>query len=910
MTRSLAGTWRFALDARDRGERDRWFRRRLGGTIRLPGSLQAQGNGERPSPKTEWMSNTGAWGVHLPPHYRRLARSKKAFTTTLFLQPHRHYQGPAWYQRDVVIPTSWSGRRVVLELERCHWTTAVWFAGRRLESQDSLSVPHRHVLTDNAIPGRSVLTLRVDNRYAVDIGRDAHSISDHTQTNWNGVIGRVALTATPRVWIEDVQVYPDARRRSVDVRVTVGNATGGPASARLLLACGAVRAGRSLPVEWNGATTTVRLHLPRSTKLWDEFSPALHRLRVVLITDSGRDTRVIPFGLRDFRARGTRFAINGRPVFLRGTLECAVFPRTGYPPADVRSWRRIFAVCMAHGLNHMRFHSWCPPEAAFAAADAAGVYLQIEAASWASVGDGRPQDAWIQAEARRILREYGHHPSFVMMAYGNEPGGTRRDAWLGGFVRALRREDPRRVHTSGSGWPAIPENQFHVHPDPRIQHWAEGLASRVHARPPETMTDYRAFVRKHKVPVVAHEIGQWCAYPNFAEMRKYTGLLQPRNFAAFKAVLAKQGMARRARDFLMASGTWQEEVYKEEVESALRTSGFGGFQLLDLHDFPGQGTSLVGVLDPFWDPKPYHDVARWRGFCGPTVVLARMKKRSWTSRETFRAALEVAHFGSQPLPRASVRWRITNASGRLVASGRTPSRRFPIGNALRAGAVAFPLHSLQAPGRYVLSARLDGAGATNSWSFWVYPNPAPLRVPKNVLVTRTLDAAARARLAAGGRVLYLPDPKKVDTGGAVLGFAPVFWNTCFTNNHPPHTLGLTCDPKHPALAGFPNDGRMDWQWWDIVHGASAMCLDKFPRSIKPIIQPIDTWYENRRLALAFECSVGRGRLLVCSADLLSNPPGRPAASLLRASLLAYMSSPSFPPAARLAVSALTTVVSR
>jgi hypothetical protein len=111
------------------------------------------------------------------------------------------------------------------------------------------------------------------------------------------------------------------------------------------------------------------------------------------------------------------------------------------------------------------------------------------------------------------------------MAYGNEPAGHDKE-YLARWVARYRTSDSRRLHTSASGWPQIDENQFHVTPDPRIQAWGAGLTSRINARPPETRTDYRDYIRQRSVPVISHEIGQWCVYPNFDEIPKYTGYLK------------------------------------------------------------------------------------------------------------------------------------------------------------------------------------------------------------------------------------------------------------------------------------------------------------------------------------------------------------------------------------------------
>ena len=680
--------------------------------------------------------------------YRQPGNVKVPF----WLQPDKHYVGPAWYERDVVVPPEWKGRRVVLHLERPHWQTIAWLDGRVTGSSDSLSTPHEHDL-GTVEPGKHRLTIRVDNRLVVDVGLNSHSVTDHTQSNWNGIVGRMELRPAARVWIEDLQVHPRVASRSAVVRGRIGNATGGPGRGTLRLEVsageGAAVAPKASDVSWeaSGGTFEVEVPLGASAPLWDEFSPALHRLSATLEAGEARDTRTVRFGLREIGTQGTQFVVNGRKAFFRGTLECAIFPKTGHPPTDVDSWRRIVRIAKAHGLNMIRFHSWCPPEAAFTAADEEGFYYQVEVASWANsstrLGAGLPIDEWLYRETARILKAYGNHPSFVLLPYGNEPAG--RDAeFLGRWVEHWKALDPRRLYTSASGWPQIPENQFHVAPDPRIQAWGQGLASRVNAKPPETRTDYRDYVRARPVPVISHEIGQWCAYPNLAERSKYTGYLKAKNFDIFADTLAASGMADQAAAFLHASGKLQSLLYKEDIESALRTPGMGGFQLLDLHDFPGQGTALVGVLDPFWDSKGYVTAEAFQRFSGPTVPLARLDRRVFTTAETLEADLEVAHFGPKPLAGARPVWRLVGEDGRAVARGTLPARDVPVDNGIALGRVSVSLAKLAAPRKYRLVVGIEGTPFENDWDVWVYPPRVDTAVPAGV------DGRARARCRDGG----------------------------------------------------------------------------------------------------------------------------------------------------------------
>jgi hypothetical protein len=399
------------------------------------------------------------------------------------------------------------------------------------------------------------------------------------------------------------------------------------------------------------------------------------------------------------------------------------------------------------------------------------------------------------------------------------------------------------------------------------------------------------------VPVVSHEIGQWCVYPNLEEIAKYDGPLKARNFEIFRDSLAASGMADQARDFLRASGKLQTLLYKEDIESALRTPGMGGFQLLDLHDFPGQGTALVGVLDPFWDSKGYVSPEEWSRFCGPTVPLARLVKRVFTTDETLTARLEVAHFGQAPLSKVRTSWRLVGADGRAVARGALAPRDVPVDNGTALGDVSIRLSGFPAPSRYRLVVGLEGTRIENDWDVWIYPPSVVLDPPADVKVVSRMDDALPA-LERGGRVLLLVPPTQVrgdELGPVALGFSSIFWNTAWTRRQAPHTLGVLCDPKHPALARFPTEAHSNWQWWYLVSRAGAMILDGLPNELRPTIQVIDDWFTNRRLGLLFEARVEGGRLLVCSIDLAGDLTLNPVARQMRHSLIQYAASPRFQP---------------
>ncbi len=898
-TVDLAGTWRFALDPEDEIARTAPGAWRFPDLIQLPGILTAQGYGNVPNIRTNWTGDEWKY-----PELFKEWQADENFKMPFFLQPPRHYLGAAWYERDIEIPADWREGEAWLWLERVHWQSTVWLDGHEVGRADSLGTPHEFELGSVA-PGRHRLTLRIDNRLdPVNVGPLSHSVTDHTQGNWNGVVGAIELRRRPASRIDSVQVYP-AIDGTARVRVSGrlgGEQTTGQVEVRLE---GAGAAAPLRSAQLPPGPFEVELHglLAVEPTAWSEYSPKLYRLAASLSVGGGEpaDRHRVSFGFREVGTRDGRITLNGRKIFLRGTLECAIFPLEGHPRTDVEWWRRVIRICKAHGLNHIRFHSWCPPEAAFAAADELGFYYQVEASSWANrgprLGDGEPVDAWIEAETERMLRTYGNHPSFMLMAYGNEPGGPNHVQWLEGWVKRRQAGDPRRLYTTAAGWPVQPGSDYHNSPRPRLQRWGLGLKSIFNGEPPRTDFDWTATVAEFAdAPTVAHEIGQWCVYPNFSEIAKYTGHFKARNFEIFRETARRNGLLPQARDFLMASGRWQAMAYKHDIEAALRTPGFGGFQLLDLHDFPGQGTALVGVLDAFWEEKGYISAEEFHRFCGPIVPLARLKQMVFTSAETLEADVEIAQFGPADLRDAVATWTLAQAGGAIIGHGQFAPRNLATGELHRIGTIAAPLAEVNAPAQLRLTVRIEGSDSANAWDVFVYPAAIDVSPPPGIVVTENLGQA-KAALARGERVLWMPrvaeirdDPERP----LIAGFSPMFWNTVWTDWQPPHTLGILCDPTHPALARFPTDAHSNWQWWDIQRESQPFILTRHA-TLRPVVQVIDDWVTNRKLAYVFEARVGPGRLLACAAQLARGSAG-PSTRQLLASLQAYASSDKFAPA--------------
>ena len=410
----LSGSWQFTTDS------TRWDN-----TIRLPGSMTSNGLGEDITVSTPWTGGIVDSAYFRSDAYARY-RESGHIKVPFWLQPVKYYKGVAWYKKEITVPAGWEQQDIHLFLERCHWETRLWVDDIEVGMQNALGAPHQYDLSDVLRPGKHTLTLRIDNRIKdIDPGENSHSISDHTQGNWNGVVGDMYLQVRPKVNIARTIIYPDISDKSVRVKTILRNRKKSQATALLALEADGKRMQKKVTLQPGTNEVDAVLSLGDEIRLWDEFHPNLYQLKVSLTDEEQNttDSREESFGMRDFKVVDGCITVNNRPVFLRGALDCAAFPKTGYPPTDQEAWKRIFTAFQAHGLNHVRFHSWCPPEAAFCAADEMGLYLEIECSSWANqsttIGDGRPLDRFIWDESERIVATFGNHPSFCMMMYGN-----------------------------------------------------------------------------------------------------------------------------------------------------------------------------------------------------------------------------------------------------------------------------------------------------------------------------------------------------------------------------------------------------------------------------------------------------------------------------------------------------------
>ncbi|MCR2805753.1 sugar-binding domain-containing protein [Paenibacillus soyae] len=926
----LEGSWRLQLDEGKQG-----LRRPLGDTMALPGTTSFARKGKR---------NEEALIGSLTDEYK--------------------FEGYAWFEREIDIPERLGGKTCFLHLERTRVTT-VWIDGREVGTRNSLNTPHLYDVTAFLASGRHTITIRVDNTDYPTKG--GHMTSPDTQTNWNGITGKIELQFHDRVYLRKLRVYPNVSDRSVRI---VSELVGDAAGVHAVVSAASFNGGdsrheaeeRTYALE--SQELTIDYPLGEEALLWSDAEPNLYRLRVSLQGADGEKlgAEELTVGLREFKAAGDKFTINGAKTFLRGKHDGLIFPLTGFAPTDVEEWERILRIAKSYGMNHYRFHTCCPPEAAFEAADRVGIYMEPELPFWGTITDesderhNQAEQDYLVSEGFAMLEAFGNHPSFVMMSLGNELWGSKTR--ISEILQAYKAFDARPLYTQGSNnfqWvPVILEEedffcgvrmsrerlfrgsyamcdapQGHVQVDPpsTMKDYDEALfPSSAGAGPGasgeagEIQIQYGTEARTVQaeaaddqlipsVPVVSHEIGQYATFPDFREIEKYTGPLKARNFEIFRERLEAKGLGHLAERYFECSGKLAADCYKEELEAAFRTKHLAGFQLLDLQDFSGQGTALVGMLDAFMDSKGLISPEEWRTFCSDAVLLARFEKFNYEAGETFEAGVELVYYRQTPVDGLRLQWELNDGQSR-IAEGETEIAAASGETNIDIGRIGLTLPSVTAMTRLELLLSIPGTDIRKSYSLWVYPSAQEkLDLTGAPLFTELTDEAVRL-LEQGAGIILLPKPDTISksiegTYATDFWCYPMFRSISESMNRPVPvgTMGLLIENTHPVFKDFLSEEHSTYPWWSIVMNSRSVILDDVAPSLNPIVQTIDNFERNHKLGLLSECRVGNGRVLFGALDadsLMSTLEGR---QLLR-SMIGYAKSGEFAPDASLTLDEL------
>lgn len=821
------------------------------------------------------------------------------------------YVGECGYSRTIEIPEDMANRPLRLEMERVMWKSSLKIDGKELGQENiSLNSPHCFDIPPLSA-GKHLFDITIDNSEQRDISFSnlCHSYTNDTQTMWNGVLGNFKLSVAPTVELRSLNVYPDIKKGEIALVLNVDNLSSAKKKRKISITVKENRTGAIVGylsakhVASEGRSLMKSVIKLDNPKLWDEFSPSLYTVEAKTEGSSVSCS----FGMREVETSGKNLLVNGKKVFLRGTLDCCVFPLTGVPPTDKNGWEKEMQTLKDWGFNHIRFHSWCPPEAAFEVADSLGLYLQTELPVWSlKIGDDSVVTQFLHDEFRHMSESYGNHPSWIMTTCGNE---LQHDFnVLNNLVKEMKTADGRRLYAAisftfekGHGGQAEPFDDFLI-TQWTNDGWARGQGI-FDEQPPSFDKNYSKSMGCVTVPLVSHEIGQYAVYPNMEEIGKYVGTLDPLNFKAVKNDLEAKGLMGKAKDFLDATGRFAHVLYKEEIERAMKTPGFSGVQLLGIQDFPGQGTALVGLIDAFWDAKGMVDAEDFRQFNSPVVPLANFSKAVYSSNEEFHARIDVANYGSDRLENTKILWTLSDEKGK-TESGSIVASLIPQGEVAEIGEIDVLLSEFTVPSKLKLILKIENTDYENCWNVWAYPRMDNL-VTKRVTVTSDF-ATAKVALQRGERVLYLPNASKVV--GIESKFLPVFWSPVHFPNQA-GGMGVLAVADHPSLKGFPNDGHSDWQWWNPVKNASVMLMDSVfdkntGRNIEPIIGVIDNFYKNRRLGYLFETRCGNGSLIVSSINLKIDSPE--IKSLFKG-IIDYMESSGFNPANEISLETLEAI---
>jgi beta-galactosidase len=911
----LDGKWTFALDPQDVGDQENWHSQDFSTSILVPGSWEEQGFGD--APKSRLL---GGWNKH------------------------HEYEGAAWYSRTVEIPAEWAGRSIELTLKGVRWRSRVWVDGIRCGQQEQLSIPHRYDLTPHLKPGSSHrLAIQVNNRmlYALP---ESHINSDQTATHWGGITGGIELLSRPQITIKQIRHRSEVTNRSFHFEAEVTGAESG-----LVLDVTVTNPETGETYTGQGAVdnhhAALTIEVGANARLWWDDDPFLYKAEFVLRQDQAiLDSLQKRLGLREISTQGRQILLNGKPVFLRGYVDCCIFPQTGYPVWDIEEYRRQFRIARSYGFNHVRLHSWTPPEPFWEAADEMGMLVQTELPNWTRIYDfaeAEPPESihdYLMSELEQIVDALHFHPSWVLFSNGNElianDDGHPR---LMDLVRRGQELDSTRLYTDQTGFGRMPSPSRHDidfyiqscnwHPPKKIYDAASN----------NTTEDFSAVSIQSDRPLIGHEHGQFTIYVRPSEAEKYTGVLRPSWLESVLETLDAKGMMPRLETYIQASGTHIVRTYKENIERARRTHGLAGIQLLDIRDFPGQGHATTGILDMFWDSKGLVEPQTFAQCNDAVVLLMRAPSPTFWNGDPIAVSIDVSNFGRSAIENEPLRWELLDRSGGAGQTGEVTVQAAPVGTITTLCRLEIPT-PVDGPTR-AWELRVQLGDAQNSWHFWSFPYPQATGDYRGVgtrinslrrtvpgadfsddyagtalllgraegSLTSDLRLAISDRLSLrllqylvdGGCVWLMPDAAQL-SAYVPTRYLPPFWSYLHFPDNVSSVMGMAI-ASHPALANFPHDGFSDWHWYRLVNDTPAICLDTIP-FVEPVVEVVDNFNRAKRLCYAFEAQVGNGRLFV-STWRLSDPAisGYPEASFLFNEIVDYLRGDAFTPSAKLSV---------
>ena len=811
----------------------------------------------------------------------------------LHLNRNYPFTGKCYYKKSIEIPKALEGKKLRLVLERTKFTRIFW-EGQEISSSHETLIPQVHFLPEKIKEGTYELIIEVDNdlKSYKDFPESlysGHQYTDHTQTNWNGILGEIYIEEEKNLDFKRICVRKGKTWQDI---IFEGTLIYHNISQEVTLGVEIEEEYFEHKLDCKTGENSFRFHLKKKVLLkgWDEFEPHLYKVNLLAKDEEGNEvSKILKVGFYELKSEHKRLILNEKLLSLRGNIDCAIFPKTGAAPMSKGYWQKLLGLLKVYGMNHCRFHSWCPPEGAFEAADELGIYLQIELSCFANglYEEGNEKcdkvlNNYLYDQAQKVILQYGNHPSFLFFALGNEMIGDL--AAFDKLIRQLKAVRPDKLYSQGA-------NNFLEDPVCALEDefwivmrttkdgnnirgsFSHGDLPLGHLQTKEvigTLKDYKEALEHSHLPLIAHEVGQYETFPDFRELESQEGLVTYHMpLKRSKEILASKNMLNQAQAFFEASGKLAMQCYKEDIEAILRTEGMSGFQLLSLQDYPGQGMAMIGVLNSLWQSKGLITPKEWREFCSEHVILAKMPAYTYEAGKPIKIGVSFYNYGKTAVEEEDLIVSLEQGE-KLLKEVCISHITAPRGRVSDLAEVYFETQDIKGPMQCELVLKL--AGVTNHYPLWIYEK-AEVQVSAQVYVTKQIDEKTECYLQEGKSVVLLSDQVKphIEAGFTTDFWCyPMFKSACETKNLKvaPGTMGLLIDNKHPALALFPTDFYASWQWQQIVVHAKPTILDDREEE-NMIVQVIDNFERCHKLGLIYEKKVGKGKLITCTVDLLS-----------------------------------------
>lgn len=870
----LDGTWSFRMDPENAGETEQWYGDAVSftDTIQVPGAWEAQGFG--------------------------------AATDKL----KHHFIGKGWYKRQVEIPADWTGRRVFLCIGGVHRYASVWVNGTAFGDHIGCLSPFEYDITDCATPGSDALiVIRVDSeqRWDIDTMIGAWDIIDYMDTYWGGIWGHVTLEARNTAYLEDLFVEPFVTPPRCQATVTIQGTLPGKAALRLEIldkAGAVVGSAEATPAV---SLKPIEVEVPNA-KLWTPDTPHLYRARMSLMRgDTVLDAVKTRFGFRELVIAGVRILLNGKPLFLRGYGDDAIYPETMAAPSYEAVYRRKIAIAKEYGFNHVRHHSHFLPPEYYDVCDELGMLVSPELPIGYQQFYNKAQGPALElykTEWAAAIRRFRNHPSIMDWCMGNEMyesipiapelyriakelDGTRPvvdtdGVWVAGYSDGTKDRDTLDLYFM----------QFDVFNTP--------LDNPDLYQCPAPLK-----------PVISHETGNFVTFPRLDQIDLFQHNFIPFWLTETRDKVARMGLMEEVPHWAENSERLYTLLHKGNMEAIRKNMNISGYHWWLLQDY---WTTSNGIIDIYFRAKPGISRNAVRQFNNDVVLVEDGLAQAYRGGDTLHTQVLVSNFGAASLSNAALTCTVTLA-GKPLTEKTLPVPQASPGALTKLADLFESLPEVDAPAPLVVKAQLASGESTytNEWSAWAYPaqgrmasgpvfasaellpwleaygaGPLPQETPyppqavyvSNLLTPELVDAA----LAGASVVLYKPWGFLPE---APTRFKSAWWKGSASDNN-----AGTVVYDHPVTRAMAPEGWCDTSWYRLLENSDGYLLDDLSAQPEVIVRGIEVGGICRNKALLLQTGAGEGCLLVCGLNLdavLEDGTPCPAAQWLTGQLLEY-----------------------